>query len=330
VVSSLGGLGSFGAHHLNPESIVATVAAMRERTDMPFAINLWISNEDPEVRTFSREAFARTLEALKPYFAELGVPLPEYPNTTPAPVWGQRYDEQIKALLESAPPVFSFVYGVPDASVLQECRTRGIKTIGTATTPEEAKHLEAAGVDAVVATGFEAGGHRVSFLRSAEDSFYGTFSLVPLVREAVKIPVIAAGGIANGRSVSAALQLGADGVQIGTAFLACKESAASDTQRSAMFSPMSNRTALTRVFTGRLARSLNTDLVEALRRPGTEYEPAPYPIQSWIMAHLKEAAARDNRPDRMSLWSGQCAPLLRHRTAPELFDSLVTEMNQLR
>jgi nitronate monooxygenase len=217
--------------------------------------------------------------------------------------------------------VFSFVFGVPSANVLERCRSAGITTVGAATTADEARVLADSGVDMIVATGFEAGGHRVSFLREPEDCLTGTLALVPQVVDAVKVPVIAAGGIADGRGIAAALGLGAQAAQIGTAFLACEESNASPLHRARLFSPDARRTSLTRAFTGRLARSVHNDFIDATR--GKDGMLAPYPVQAWLTAQLKAAALAAGRADVISLWSGQAAPLLRHHRARDLFEYLV-------
>ena len=231
------------------------------------------------------------------------------------------FDEQAAALLDARPPVFSFIFGIPPDALLDECRRCGIITIGTATTSDEAVALEKAGVDLVVATGAEAGGHRPSFLRAPELSLTGTFSLVPQVVDAVDIPVIAAGGIADGRGVAAALALGADAVQIGTAFLACEESNATPAHRDALLSGRPADTMLTRAFTGRLARGFRSRLAEALEQRSAPL--LPYPLQGQLVGALREEALRRSRLDLVALWSGQSAQLLRHRRAAELFQDLV-------
>lgn len=322
VVSNAGGLGSFGAHHLMADQIVATAAAIRARTERSFAINLWIPHQESETPQISDEEFQRTAERLRPYYQALGIELPiQVEQLWPC------YADQIEALLEARPPVFSFVYGVPSEDVLERCRALGIATIGTATTVDEALVLDRAGVDMVVATGFEAGGHRVSFLREPEECLTGTLALVPQVASAIRRPVIAAGGIADGRGVAAALTLGAQAVQIGTAFLACRESSASDVHREALFGPEARWTALTRVFTGRLARGIRNRFMDEL---GVQQERLPnYPVQAWFTAPMKAAAVAQNRPDLMALWAGQAAPLLRHHDARSLIESLVAETQNL-
>jgi nitronate monooxygenase len=207
--------------------------------------------------------------------------------------------------------------------LLDRCRGAGIATLGAATTAAEAKLLEAAGVDMIVASGLEAGGHRISFLREPEECLTGTMALIPQVADAVRIPVIAAGGIADGRGIAAALKLGASAVQVGTAFLACDESNASALHRAKLFSADARRTTLTRAFTGRLARSIHNDFIDALA--GKEKILPPYPVHGWLTAQLKSAALAENRADVISLWSGQGAPLLRHHRAGELLRSLIDE-----
>ncbi len=228
-VSNFGGLGSFGAHSLTPEAIKDVIAQIRSLTTKPFAINLWVSMEDEGARKSDENAFNRSLAPLAAHIAALGAPRPQYQAYSPI-----RFEDQARVLLDERVPVFSFIYGIPPSEFLQECRAKRIVTIGTATTPEEGAALQGAGVDAIVASGFEAGGHRGSFLRAAEDSLTGTFSLVPRIADTVNLPVIAAGGIADARGIVAALVLGAEAVQMGTAFLACERSGASPLHRQVL------------------------------------------------------------------------------------------------
>lgn len=312
-VSERGGLGSFGAHHLPPDEIARVTAAIRARTRRPFAMNLWVSDRDPGADAMSEAEYARAAAILRPYFDEVGVALPPRPE---APV-GQRFDDQVEALLAAAPPVFSFVFGVPPAKVLAECRRREIVTIGAATSIAEARALDEAGVELIVASGMEAGGHRPTFLGRAEDALTGTLALVPLVADRVRAPVIAAGGIGDRRGVQAALALGAQAAQLGTAFLACEESGAPPAHRDLLFSERAAATVLTRAFSGRLARGLANRWTREL----TAHAPAlpGYPLLGWFVSQLRAAAD----PELMSLWSGQIAPNLRHRNAAALVASLV-------
>jgi nitronate monooxygenase len=321
-VSGFGGLGSFGATSLQPDEITALVAELRASTNAPFAVNLWISTEDEAARGSDRAAFERSRAALATHFAELGREPPAYKPYLPI-----RFDAQVRALIEANPPVFSFIYGVPPAEVLAECRRRGIRTIGTATTPDEAVALERAGVDAIVASGFEAGGHRGSFLRAAEDSLVGTLSLVPQVVDAVDLPVIAAGGIADTRGVIAALALGAEGVQIGTALLACEGSGASSAHRRAISAGQFTRTALTKGFTGRLARGIANRLTATFAAPGVEI--LPYPLQRALVKELTAVAESAGRDDLVPMWSGQSAGLAHQYDAVAFLRELVADVEPL-
>ena len=322
VVSNFGGLGSFGAQSRTPDEIRQVIAEIRGLTSRPFAMNLWVSMEDEGARNSDERAFNRALEPLAAGLAELGVARPAYRPYSPI-----RFEDQARVLLDANVPIFSFIFGIPPDEILAECRAKGIVTIGTATTPEEAVALEQAGVDAIVASGFEAGGHRGSFLNSAQESLTGTISLVPRVIDLVQVPVIAAGGISDARGIIAALALGADAVQMGTVFVACEESGASPLHRAALLGPESGRTALTRGFTGRLARGIHNRLLDDLSRNGSEI--LPYPLQRALVRSLATAAEAASRPDLMPLWAGQSAALCRYTDAGELLSSLVAEISEI-
>lgn len=315
-VSAAGGMGSFGVHHLGPEDIGAVGRELHTQTRKPFALNLWVSNQDEGVAPLTPAEYARAIEIFQPYYRQLGITPPLQPVR-----FGYSFEEQIEALLDVKPAAFSFVYGIPSENILEECRRRNIVTIGTITTIDEAVAMENAGVDLIVATGFEAGGHRVSFLRSSEESLMGTFALISTVAATVKIPVIAAGGIANAKGIAAAMILGAQGVQIGTAFLACNESNASDIHRAKLFSDDAKYTILTRAFSGRLARGIRNNFTDEWQ--AKNFQTFPYPIQSWFTNSFKSAAITHHRADMMSLWASQITPLLKHKHAKELFDELV-------
>jgi nitronate monooxygenase len=320
-VANFGGLGSFGAHMLPPGKIGQVADEIRALTNKPFALNLWVSDHDEGGDHIDSETFERGWRMFEPYFRELGVDKPIPPERG-----HPRFDEQIEALLEARPPAFSFVFGIPSQRILEECRRRGIVTIGAATTIAEAQALEAADVDLIVATGAEAGGHRPSFLASAEDSLMGTFSLVQLVSTRVRTPVIAAGGIADARGVRAALALGAQAAQIGTAFLACAESGTTDAHRKILFSKSAEHTTLTRAFTGRLARGVRNRWTDEMAPRVAELP--PFPTMSWFVSQLRPAAIEAGRTDLVSLWSGQIAPNLRHRSVAALMQSLLSDLER--
>ena len=314
-VSDGGGLGSFGLYGYDGAAIRKTAAELRAATGKPFALNLWVPN-GTETNAVPQEDFERYTAALKPYFEELGIPLPDMPAR-----YMPDYGEQVEAALEARPAVVSFVFGVPAPDVVEEAHRRGLKVAGTATTVAEAVALEAGGVDAVVASGMESGGHRVSFLKPAEESLIGTFALVPQVADAVSKPVIAAGGIADRRGFTAARALGADAVQVGTAFLATQESAAVPAYRDVLRGPAAAHTVLTRTLSGRLARGIPNRIIGELEEAGTV---APFPVQNWLTGRFRPQAAAQGNTDLMSLWAGQSAPLLRHGTAAEVLAELLT------
>jgi nitronate monooxygenase len=321
-VSNFGGLGSFGAHTLVPEAIEDAIAQIRSLTPKPFAMNLWVSMEDEGARASDESAFTRSLAPLAVHLDALEAPRPTYQPYSPA-----RFEDQARVLVDAKVPVFSFIFGIPPREIMEECRANDIVTIGTATTADEAAALEEAGVDAIAASGFEAGGHRGSFLRSAEDSLTGTLSLVPRIVDAVDVPVIAAGGIGDARGVIAVLALGAEGVQIGTAFLACEESGASRLHREALRGQDAGHTGLTRGFTGRLARGIRNRLMEEFNR--TEAEILPYPLQRALVRHLSMAAEAAGRSDLLPLWAGQSAALSPHSDVTAFLDSLVEEVSAI-
>jgi len=317
-VSNAGGLGGYGAYTMSPGDIVEVDRQIKAATNKPYNMNLWISDNDIAAGATGAELYEQTARLFKPYFDELGIPLPP----KPAP-FTPRFENQLEALLHQRPPVISFMFGVPSADILEQCKRLGIVSMGAATTLDEALLLESAGVDLIVASGFEAGGHRPSFLAPAEASITGTFVLVQLIREKVKTPVIAAGGIANGKGIAAALTLGADAVQIGTAFLACDESNALPIHRQMLFSQAAKYTTLSRAYTGRLGRGISSRIAKEIS--GKEKEVLPFPLQTTFMASLRKAAIEQEKWDMVLFWGGQIAPVLKHTKAAELMRSLVQE-----
>ncbi|PTT17241.1 2-nitropropane dioxygenase [Microbacterium sp. HMWF026] len=311
-VSDGGGLGSFGLYGYAPPRIHDTIAALRAATDRPIAVNLWMPRGD-EVTPDTVDATA-ALDAAEPLFRRAGIARPALPAAFLPAV-----DEQLDAVLAAKPDVLSVVFGVPDAETLARARQHGIRVIGTATSVAEAVALDAAGVDAIVATGMEAGGHRVSFLRDAAASLVGTFALVPQVVDAVGVPVIAAGGIADRRGVAAAFALGAAGVQVGTAFLRTRQSAATAAHRAAIASAADTDTVLTRAMSGRLARGIPNTAVHELEAAG---EIAPFPAQNWLTGVFRQAAAASGDRELLSLWAGQAAGLTRFDDAADVLAEL--------
>ncbi|MBN8206566.1 nitronate monooxygenase [Microbacterium esteraromaticum] len=310
-VSAAGGLGSYGLYGYDGKRIRETAAALRAATDAPFALNIWLPTGDEVAPTTAHDAYAM---ALRPYFDEVGLELPPRP---------ERYlpslDEQLDAIWDAAPAALSVVFGVPPRALVDEAHRRGIRVIGTATTVAEARALEAGGADAIVATGAEAAGHRVSFLRPAEESLVGLFALLPQVADAVSVPVIAAGGVADRRGVAAAFALGAAGVQVGTSFLATAESAANDAHRAAIRTTSADASVLTRAMSGRLARGARNRVVAEIEASDAI---APFPAQNWLTGRFRAVAGERGIGELQSLWLGQSAPLARGETAREVFAEL--------
>src|SRR6266481_5840601 len=321
-VSNYGGLGSFGAHGLKPEAIRKVIHEINGLTPKPFAMNLWVSMEDEGALTSTEEAFQRSLSPLAKHIESVGGAIPSYRPYEPI-----RFEDQVQVLLEEGISAFSFIYGIPSKQILDEFRRQGIALIGTATTVDEAIALERAGVDVIAASGFEAGGHRGSFLQPSEDSLTGTMALVPQVVDAVRLPVVAAGGIGDARGIVAAFALGAEGVQMGTAFLACEESGANMLHREALLSGQAKQTALTRGFTGRLARGTKNLLLDELNQKNVEI--LPYPLQPALVRHLSIPAEKAGRPELLPLWAGQSASLSRYADVHALLDTLVNEVSEI-
>ena len=319
-VSNAGGLGGYGAYTMSPQEIFEADKQLKAATNKPYNINLWVSDHDIPQSGLSDEQYDKTATLFKPYFDEVGIPLPE----KPAP-FQSRFENQLEVILDIKPKVFSFMFGALSADVLEQCKRSGILTVGAATTLDEAIFLESTGVDMIIASGFEAGGHRPSFLASAESSLTGTFVLLQLIREKVKTPIIAAGGIANGKGVAAALALGASAAQIGTAFLACDESNALPIHREMLFSDAAKYTTLSRAYTGRLGRGLTSRIAKEIS--GKEKDVLPFPLQTTLISPLRKAALEQQKWDMILFWGGQIAPILKHKKAKELMHSLIEETN---
>lgn len=310
-VCEAGGLGSYGAAYLSIEKLRSEIREIRARTSRPFAVNLFADDGVTADAATVRAA----QEALAAYRAELGLSVPA--PVTPGPALAQVFP----ILVEEKVPVFSFTFGIPPAAVIAECRGAGIVTMGTATCVAEARALEAAGVDLICAQGAEAGGHRGVFDRDADPPLVGTLALVPQVVDAVRVPVIAAGGIMDGRGIAAALALGAGGVSMGTAFLLCPEAGTSAPYRAALRAARDDATVITRAFSGRAARGLSNRFTREMRGAPL----APYPIQNSLTRQIRAAAAKAGNADFLSLWAGQGAALAREIPAAELVALLMRE-----
>ncbi|WP_430441689.1 NAD(P)H-dependent flavin oxidoreductase [Shinella sp.] len=315
-VSRAGGLGSLPSALLSVEQVQAALTDIRTATDRPVNVNFFAHTPPAE----NAAADAAWKQGLSGYYLEAGLnPAMPIPATGRAP-----FDDAYCRVVETVrPEVVSFHFGLPEAGLLARVRATGAKIISSATTVAEAVWLEAHGVDAVIAMGFEAGGHRGSFLTDIMAAQVGTMALVPQVVDAVKVPVIAAGGIADGRGVAAALMLGASAVQVGTAYLFTPEARMNPFHKAAMATARDDNTALTNLFTGRPARGIFNRLMREIG-PMSDLAPA-FPTAGGALAPIRAKAEAAGRDDFTNLWSGQAARLARALPAGELTTKLVAE-----
>ena len=315
-VSNAGAFGSIGAAYLTPDAIVERGRAVRAKTSRPFGINLFAPVPSPSADAHS---VAKALETITPYFAELGLPAPEPPK---APAGA--FDDQLTACLETGASVFSFTFGLVPPRAVEAVKRRKMLVIGTATTVAEAQALVELGVDAVVAQGSEAGGHRGTFAADFDAGMVGLISLVPQIVDAVRVPVIASGGIMDGRGVAAALALGAAGAQLGTAFLTCAEAGAIPAYQQSILDATEDQTKITPAFSGRPARGIANRVLRA-------YEHAteailPFPLQNVLTRPMRTEASRQGRAEYLSLWAGQGVRMARRMSAAALVACLKTEI----
>ncbi len=308
-VSNAGGLGSLPGAMLTPDALRQELAAIRTGTTRPFNVNFFCHT--PPAPDAAREAAWRS--ALVPYYAECGI---DPAGIAPAPTRLPFSAEVADVLAEFAPPVVSFHFGLPAPELLARVKAGGAKVLSSATTVEEGLWLQAHGVDAVIAQGCEAGGHRGMFLSDDLSTQVGTFALVPQLVRALRVPVIAAGGIADAQGVAAALALGAAGVQIGTAYLLCPEATTSTLHRAALRTDAARHTALTNVFTGRPARGIVNRIVRELG-PISPLAPA-FPLAVSGVAPLRAQAEGRGSADFSPLWAGQNVSGCRAVPAAEL------------
>ena len=308
-VANAGGLGSLPCAMLSIETMRSEIAAIRAATTKPINVNFFCHDEP----TPNEEREASWRQKLARYYAELGV------ESGAAPPGGQRRPfnfEAADALLEFKPEVVSFHFGLPGPNLLERVRASGAKILSSATTIDEARWLEERGVDIIVAQGWEAGGHRGHFLSDDLTQQRGTFALLPQIVDAVRVPVVAAGGIADAKGVAAALKLGAAGVQIGTAYLLCPESTIGPLHRAALKSDAARHTAVTNVITGRPARGIVNRIMREL---GPLDSDAPeFPIAYNAVAPLRAKAESIGSSDFSALWSGENATGCKEIGAAEL------------
>ena len=317
-VSTTGGLGSLGAGYMTPIEIRRAIQKIRELTNKPFAVNLFIPGE--------HYATPEQIEKACDDIEQSCVDLNQKIKPVLAP-YAQSFEEQIRIVFEEKVPVFSFTFGLLDATWIKRLKSNKTLLIGTATTLPEARALEENGIDMIVAQGSEAGGHRGTFLGKDEDALIGLFSLIPQCADHIKIPIIAAGGIMNGRGIAASITLGASGVQMGTAFLGCHESGVHDKYKKLLLAQQQDNTTLTRAFSGKLARGIRNKFITHMK--AKQENILDYPIQNALTKSMRQKAKETDSTEFMSMWAGQSVAFCRKLNAGELINQLITETNEI-
>ena len=316
-VSNAGGLGSLGAAYSTPDQIASDIQRIKSLTSKPFHVNLFAGGWDANVNADPQPM----LDILAEIHHTLGLPAPTPPISKPDP-----FPEQLEVVLAEQPAIFSFTFGIPSSDAIARLKHRGIQIFGTATTVAEARLLTGAGVDAVVAQGAQSGAHRGTFAGSFESSMVPTLELVRGIKAAVDAPVIASGGLMDGRDISGSLAAGAAAAALGTAFLVSTESAAPQVHKRAILSAERDSTVITSAFSGRPARGIPNKFIQTLT--DRENSILPYPLQNAFTRAMRTAAAQQGNPDFLSLWAGQGLTRARSMSAADLVNALVAEMQQ--
>ncbi len=314
-VSNAGALGFLGAGYMTAPDIKQAIKDIRQLTDKPFAVNLFI----PDAHQASADQMQKACVDVNQCCVELNTTIK--PPTKP---YSQPFEEQIKVIIEEQVPVFSFTFGVLDAKWIAELKKNHTILIGTATTVAEALALEKIGVDMIALQGSQAGGHRGTFLGEAKDALIELSDLIPQCVNQVNLPVIAAGGIMDGRGINAAMDLGASAVSLGTAFLTCSEANIHPKYKQALLAQQQDNTVLTRAFSGKLARGIRNKFIERMDTNNATI--LDYPIQNALTSAIRKQAKQQNNIDFMSLWAGQSAALCRNLNAAELVNVLCQEV----
>lgn len=315
-VSQAGALGSFGFAYTQPEAMQRDGARVQAQTRAPFAVNLLTSPQPPAITPGEQRG---ALQAVAHYYAELGLPAPEPVRDPYAP----DLEAQLEIVETMRPPVFTFHLGDFPLMRIRHMQTLGIKVGGSATCVAEAQHLEGLGVDFIVAQGAEAGGHRGTYMRDPYDALTGTLALVRLIVRRVKVPVVATGGIMDGAGIAAALALGAQAAQLGTAFLPCPESGASEFHKDSLLRATEDSTLVTEKFSGKPARALANRFIREME--AADAPQLAFPAQNSLTGPLRAAAGKAGKREFLSMYAGQAAPLARALPAAELVAQLHAE-----
>ncbi|WP_109830622.1 NAD(P)H-dependent flavin oxidoreductase [Reichenbachiella versicolor] len=320
-VSNLGGLGSFGLNSFSHEQILEIGSAIKKATSKPYNLNLWVPLKSDPVHRFKEQDYNAWKDTYDPIFREVDLSIP-----AAMPKNELNFEDQLEAVLKLRPPVVSFIFGIPPLEAIKELKKNGTTIIAAATTIEEALLLNDTEVDIMIATGKEAGGHRPSFLNAAENSLQSTEDLLKLILAKLDKPIIAAGGISNGEIAWKYLEMGAGAVQLGTAFLATHESGATLEHKELLLSKNSYSTELSKIFTGRLARTItNSFSIDSLEK----LIHAPYPLQSKLLSPLMKKYKENGWGEKLAFWAGEPSAILTKRSTESLFESLIQEIELL-
>lgn len=318
-VSNAGGLGTLGAGYMSADQMEKAIKKIKELTNKPFGVNLFI----PDISEIFEDEIKKANDLLRPFREKLSL---EEPHVTKPSA--QLYEDQLQVIFREKVPVCSFTFGVPSKEVIEQLKQKNTVVIGTATTVKEAMINETHGVDMVVMQGSEAGGHRGTFSHTFDTAMIGTMSLVPQTVDHINIPVIAAGGIMDGRGVLAALTLGAQAVQMGTAFVTALESGAKQLHIEAILNSTEEQTITTPVFSGKPARGIQNEFIEKM----TPYEQMlpGYPVLNTLTNSIRKEAAQQNKPEWIHLWSGQSPRLSKRKTVQQLVSDIVLQIQRIK
>jgi nitronate monooxygenase len=322
-VSNSGGLGMIGAGYMTPIKLREQIQEIKQLTSNPFGINLFVPNDFNVIEN----QIKLSNQILHPIRQQLNL---HQKDSLEIPNFSEIFAifmEQIKVVMEENVPICSFTFGIPPKEVIAELKQANILLIGTATTVREAAENEIAGIDLVVVQGSEAGGHRGNFIDGNEESLVGLMSLIPQVVDNVNIPVISAGGIMDGRGLMASICLGAQGVQMGTAFLTCVESGAHQVYKEAILNAKEDQTVLTRSFSGKWSRGIKNKFILELQKH-EEFLP-DFPVQNTLTQEIRKFSAAHNNQEFMSLWSGQSPRLAKNQTVKSLIKCIMAQAQKL-